>query len=100
MNALSIPLSGLTGATARLNKAAEQIVQKPVTSQAGKAPAAPSPTTGGAPTNGRVQGLTGAERSLPGAIVDLKTAEHAYKANITALKTMAETQDSLLEITA
>lgn len=99
MTTLTIPLNGLSAAEARLNRAADRIVQAPIGGQGEKAGAAASRGhTGGPPENGRVQGLPLAETTPAGAIVDLKLAEHAYKANLTALKTMAETQDSLLEI--
>lgn len=98
MTSLSIPLSGLNAAVTRLNGAAERIVQAPVAAEPGTA--AVSGGAGGPPQQSRVAGLhTGGDGSLAGAIVDLKIAEHAYKTNIVALRTMAETQDSLLEIT-
>jgi len=98
MNSLSIPLAGLDAAVTRLNRAADRIDETPVREQGGGAAWA-SGTTGGPPPQNPPTGIRESEGSLAGAIVDMKIAEHAYKANITALKTMAETQDSLLEIT-
>lgn len=99
MNSLSIPLSGLNAAVARLNRAADRIVETPVREQGGTGTAPASGNTGGPPPQSPPPGMRESAGSLAGAIVDMKIAEHAYKANITALKTMAETQDSLLEIT-
>ena len=87
-DAIAIAASGLAAAGTRLENAAERIAS---------APAAGAESPGGAPITGASAAPSGTLGDPAEAILDLMTAELAYRLNVATLKAAADMVRSLYD---